>query len=158
MKVTATNKMPGFVHFLDIWWERHFLLVTSSHQPPNYRWGGGGGINGTVWFELLACYQQNFYIFLGVWLFQNFLSAKQSDPNMVKSLFKNILGNSFFEAPFYETKRSNFFLNIDNIGLCVKNAFGNNFGPQEVPKLENLHFHFHGFSGWGTSWGPKLFP
>ena len=26
-----------------------------------------------------------------------------------------------------------------------------------MPKLENLHFHFHAFSGWGTSQGPKLF-
>ena len=32
------------------------------------------------------------------------------------------------------------------------------FGPWEVPKLENLHFHFPVFSGWGTSRGPKLIP
>ena len=37
--------------------------------------------------------------------------------------------------------------------LC-KTAFGNHFGPWEVPKLENLYFHFHAFSGRG----PKLFP
>ena len=30
------------------------------------------------------------------------------------------------------------------------------FVPQEVPKLENLHFHFQVFSGWDTSWGQKL--
>ena len=28
------------------------------------------------------------------------------------------------------------------MGLCVKTAFGNNFRPREVPKLENPHFHF----------------
>ena len=31
------------------------------------------------------------------------------------------------------------------IRLCVKTALGNNFGPWEVPKLENLYFHFHAF-------------
>ena len=31
------------------------------------------------------------------------------------------------------------------------------FGLREVPKLENLHFHFHAFSGWSTSWGPNFF-
>ena len=61
------------------------------------------------------------------------------------------------------------FLNIDRnapkkiqnrkyIRLYEKNAFGFNFGPREVPKLENMHFHFHAFSGWGTSRGPKLNP
>ena len=47
--------------------------------------------------------------------------------------------------------------NNNYIGLCVKTAFRNNFGPREVPKLENLNFHFHAFSGWDTSRGPKLF-
>ena len=39
--------------------------------------------------------------------------------------------------------------------LC-QSAFGINFGPWEVPKLENLHFHFHAFYGCGTSRGPRL--
>ena len=26
---------------------------------------------------------------------------------------------------------------------------------REVPELENLHYHFHAFSGWGTSQSPK---
>ena len=36
-------------------------------------------------------------------------------------------------------------------------AFKTNFGPRDVPKLENLHFHFYAFSGWATFRGPKLF-
>ena len=51
-----------------------------------------------------------------------------------------------------------FFFISYSIGLCVKTAFGNNFGPREVPKLKNLHIHFLAFSGWGTSRCPKLFP
>ena len=41
--------------------------------------------------------------------------------------------------------------NSNYITLYEKNAFGFNFGPWEVPELENMHFHFHAFSGWGTS-------
>ena len=41
--------------------------------------------------------------------------------------------------------------------LIKKTAFGINFGPWEVPKLENLYFYFHAFPGWGTFRGPKLF-
>ena len=34
---------------------------------------GGGGLGGTVWFGLPACYHQNLVIFWTVWLFQIFL-------------------------------------------------------------------------------------
>ena len=44
------------------------------------------------------------------------------------------------------------------MGLCLETDFRNNFGPWEVPTLENTHFYFHAFSGLGTSRGPKLFP
>ena len=44
--------------------------------------------------------------------------------------------------------------NSNYIGLYGKTAFRNYFGPQEV----HLHFHFHVFSGWGTSRGLKTFP
>ena len=40
--------------------------------------------------------------------------------------------------------------------LDWKTAFRITFGPWEAPKLENLHFHFQEFSGWGTSRGQKL--
>ena len=30
-----------------------------------------------------------------------------------------------------------------------------NFGLREVPELENMHFHFHAFSSWGTSRGQR---
>ena len=66
------------------------------------------------------------------------------------------MGNPFFKAPFIQTKRSKKIQNNKYIGICVKTAFINNFGPREVPKLGNLHFHLHAFSGWGTSRGPLL--
>ena len=46
-------------------------------------------------------------------------------------------------------------LNCNYIALHLKSAFKTDFGPREVPELENLHFHFHVFSGWGTSKSPK---
>ena len=39
-----------------------------------------------------------------------------------------------------------FFRTVICIALYEKTAFKTDFGPQEVPKLENLHFH--AFSGW----------
>ena len=44
-------------------------------------------------------------------------------------------------------------LNCIYIVLYDKNAFTFDFGPWEVPQRENMHFHFHAFSGWGTSRG-----
>jgi hypothetical protein len=38
--------------------------------------------------------------------------CQKSDPTMVKSHFKNTMGNPFFEAQFFETKRSKFFFRI----------------------------------------------
>ena len=46
-------------------------------------------------------------------------------------------------------------LNSIYITLYDKTAFGTEFGLREAPKMENLHFHFHAFSGWGTSRGSK---
>ena len=76
---------------------------------------------------------------------------------MVKSHYKNTVGNSFFKRHFLRQNAPQMFFNSIYIGLCVKTAFRKNFGSREVPKLENLHFQFHAFSGWGTSQGPKLF-
>ena len=64
----------------------------------------------------------------------------------------------FLKRPFSRQNAPKKFQNNNCIGLCVKTAFENNFGPPAVPKLENLHFQCHAFSGWGTSQGPKLFP
>ena len=36
-----------------------------------------------------------------------------------------------------------------------KPFFETDFGPREVPKLENLNFHFNPFFGWGTYRRPK---
>ena len=38
----------------------------------------------------------------------------------------------------------------------IRTALETDFRPKEVLKIENLHFHFNAFSGWGTSGGPKL--
>ena len=46
--------------------------------------------------------------------------------------------------------------NSNYIVLDEKNAFRFNLGPREVPQPENMNSHFHAFSGWGTSQGPKL--
>ena len=55
----------------------------------------------------------------------------------------------------YQTKRSNEEKKqlCNYIVLYKKTAFKFNFGPWEVPKLENMHFH--AFSGWVTSIGSK---
>ena len=45
--------------------------------------------------------------------------------------------------------------NCNYMALYEKTAFKTDFGPQEVPELENLHFHFHSFYGWGSSRSPK---
>ena len=45
--------------------------------------------------------------------------------------------------------------NINYIELYQKAALKTSFGLQEVPELENIHFHFHAFSSWGTSRGRK---
>ena len=71
------------------------------------------------------------------------------------------MGNPIFEEQFFKTKTLQIFLkNSKYIALCVKTAFRNNFGPLKVPKLENPHFHFHVFSGWGSSvrknWTPVI--
>ena len=99
----------------------------------------------------MACYHQNLRTFWGVWLFQNFFGQK-NDPTMVK------IGHTFFEASFFKTKCSTkILLNINYIGLNWKTAYRINFGPREMPKLENLYFHFNALSGWGNSRGPKTF-
>ena len=68
------------------------------------------------------------------------------------------MGNSFFEASFFLTKRSkNKIYNSNYIGLCVKTAFKNNFGLPEVPQPENAWKRKWRFSISGTSHGPKLF-
>ena len=46
-----------------------------------------------------------------------------------------------------------FFRTVICIALYEKTAFKTDFGPREVPKLENLHFH--AFSGWYTYQSPK---
>ena len=46
--------------------------------------------------------------------------------------------------------------NSNYIVLNEKTAFKFDFGHCEVPQPEKIHFHFHAFSDWGTSRGPKL--
>ena len=49
-----------------------------------------------------------------------------------------------------------FYLISNNRALYLKTDLKTAFGRWEVPKQENLHFHFHAFSGWGASQGPIL--
>ena len=56
---------------------------------------------------------------------------------------------------FLNIDRNAIFFNSNYIALYEKTAFKTDFGPREVSELENLHFHFHAFSGWGTSRSPK---
>ena len=76
---------------------------------------------------------------------------------LVKSHFENTMENHFFvDAIFLDETLNKKNYNINYIGPNKKDSFRINFGPQEVPKLENMHFHFHAFSGWGTSRVLKL--
>ena len=65
------------------------------------------------------------------------------------------MGNPFFYFLKYQTKCSKKIVNSNYIALYQKTAFETDFGPREIPKLENLPFHFHAFSGWGTSQSPN---
>ena len=52
--------------------------------------------------------------------------------------------NLFFNRDQNDPKK---ILLRNYIGPYEKTAFGFDFGPQEVLKLENVHFHFHVISG-----------
>ena len=82
----------------------------------------------------------------------------------VQNLFQKqfsykVLYNYYYTFIFFNTDPNAPFKKLNKKcnyrGLYEKNAFINSFGPWEVPELENLHFHFRAFSGWGTSRGPK---
>ena len=47
-------------------------------------------------------------------------------------------------------------MNSSFIVLYEKTALRFDFGPRKVPQPENMHFHFHALSGWGTFQGQKL--
>ena len=68
-------------------------------------------------------------------------------------IFKIQEKSIFLNAIFIEKK----IIVSNYVGLDLKPAFGINFGPQEVPKPENLLLHFHAYSGWSTSRGPKMY-
>ena len=64
------------------------------------------------------------------------------------------MGNKFFDFLKTDQNAQQIFLNSNYIVLFQKTASKTDFWPREVPKIENRHFHFHGFSGLGTSQGP----
>ena len=68
------------------------------------------------------------------------------------------MGNPISYFYKYRPKRSKKNQLGNYVGLYEKTAVGFDFGPRVGPKLENMHFHFQEFSGWGTSRGPKLNP
>ena len=79
-------------------------------------------------------------------------------PTLIKSHFENTMRNPFFQTPFFldDTPPPN-KLTIVIIQKLIKKLFTESiFAPREVPKLENLQFHFHAFSGCGTSRGQKF--
>ena len=80
--------------------------------------------------------------------FLDFFFSKKRNSTIFKSHFKNTMENKFFKTKFFEMKRftkknKNNYLRVDK-----EIAFKTNFGPRKVPKLENLHFHFHAFLIW----------
>ena len=78
-------------------------LVLLALGARKIRYGGSGGYWALFRFELLACYHQDLGIIWGFGLFRICFRQK-SDPTMVKSHFKNTIGNSFFEVPFFLDK------------------------------------------------------
>ena len=54
-------------------------------DPPPLK---GRGLNGTVWFELLACYHQNLRIFWGVCFFSEFFFTKKVTLPWSNHIFK----------------------------------------------------------------------
>ena len=67
-------------------------------------------------------------------------------PTLVKSFLKITIGNEFLEGNFFDRNMDNLFFLIVIIKALIKIAFKIDFGPQEVPKLEIMPFHYH-FSG-----------
>ena len=121
----------------------------------------GGGASGGYWalfrFELLAYYHQNLCIFFMFGFFRTFFCQKNC-PTMVESHFKNTMENQLFEAPFFLDKTlQKIFQKCKYIGLCLRTAFGNNFGPWKVPKPENTCQLKCKFSSLGTSQGQSVF-
>ena len=87
---------------------------------------------------------------LGSLAFSEFFAKKVTLPRP-NHIFRIQWEIHFFKCHIFRRNAPKKIKNSNYIELCVKTAFRNNFGPREVPKLENLHFHFHAFSGWGIS-------
>ena len=85
-------------------------------------------------------------------------------PSPVKSHFESTMGNSFLKLDFLRIHNSLCCFNSNYIRVIKTNnnkkhkKLKNHFKPLEVPKLENLHFHFQAGYGWGTSQGRKFIP
>ena len=77
-------------------WNLMAIWAYTTSQRPIVDLGRGGGLAGTVWFELPACYHPNLGMFWIVWLFQEKILQKMY-PTPVKSLFENTMGNQFFD-------------------------------------------------------------
>ena len=83
--------------------------------------------------------------------------AFSKKPNTCQNTFENTMENLLFLTHYFLDKTLKFFFNSNHIGLDWKTASRINFGPREVPKQENMHFHFHAFSAWGTSRGSTIY-
>ena len=108
--------------------------VFLGHQGPNTvstilhvagQWGVGGGYT------------------LRVFPFLEEKNRWKLKSSITKSLFENTVGNPFFTFFKYLIKRSKKIEKCNYIALYYKTAFKSDFGPWEVPNLENMHFHFH---------------
>ena len=82
--------------------------------------------------------------------------------NLLKNLrpFRNYIFKiqgeiHFFTFPNTDRKGPKKIQNSNYIALYQKTALRTDIGLREVPELENMRFHFHAFSGWGTSRGQK---
>ena len=91
-------------------------------------------------------------------LASEFFFVNKNSPPQTRSLIENTMGNPFFGVFIILTKTNKKNWNSNYIRFYQKTAFGNDFGPQKVPKIKikKRHFHIHALSGWGTSRGLKV--
>ena len=88
---------------------------------------------------------------------KNLLPSLKKEEEPFYARFENTIGNPFLTLLNIGRNAPSFLKNNNYIVLYGKTAFRFDFGTCKVPTPEYMHFHFHAFSDWGTSRGPKLF-
>ena len=136
----SKNHRQFWNYILKIQWEIHFLtfLNTDKNAPKNC-------FKNWFWTAESARTRKQGDFFYKMWN----KNSKTPRINLSKKLrqFPNYILKIQWEI--------HFLLFQILTKMLQKTALKTDFELRKVPELENMHFHFHAFSGWGTSWGPN---